>query len=64
MEDNRKARQRALQRRFECNRLEEELWATAFEHVWPLLRRSLKRPAQLRQSRALAGANIRIARRA
>jgi len=42
MEDNRTAPERALQRRFEANRLEDQLWALAYEHVWPQIRRSLQ----------------------
>lgn len=63
MEDNRKAR-RSLRRQFECNRLEEELWAAAFEHVWPLVRRSLKQPVGLPPRRQRAGTANYVARRA
>lgn len=62
MEDKRKAAARSLRRCFECNRLAEELWATAFEYVWPLLRRSLKRPVELRQKADSAGAASYVAR--
>jgi hypothetical protein len=45
MDDTGKAPERALQRGFECNRLEEQLWATAYEQIWPIIRKSLKRSA-------------------
>jgi hypothetical protein len=46
MEDNRTAAERTLQRRFERNRLEEQLWSMAYEHVWPVIRRSLKQAVE------------------
>jgi hypothetical protein len=42
MEDRRR-RQRTLQRRFEGNRLEDQLWTMAYEVVCPVIRRSTKR---------------------
>jgi hypothetical protein len=42
MEDNRRTPERALQRRFEGNRLEEELWTAAYASIRPVIRRSLK----------------------
>lgn len=42
MEDKRKfSRVRSLQRRYQCNRFEEELWALAYAEVWPLIRKAL-----------------------
>ena len=42
MEDNRKSsRVRKLQRCYQCNRFEEELWALAYSEVWPLIRKAL-----------------------
>jgi hypothetical protein len=41
MEDNHLVAERSVQRRFEAHRLEDQLWALAYEQVWPLLRRSL-----------------------
>jgi hypothetical protein len=64
MEGNRKAPVRALQRAFECNRLEEQLWATAYEQVWPLLHRSLKRSDRQPQPCHVGQAKNYVARRA
>jgi len=41
MEDNRKSDERRLRRCYQCNRLEEELWAMAYGEVWPLIRKTL-----------------------
>jgi hypothetical protein len=41
MEDNRKSDERRLRRCYQCNRLEEELWAMAYGEVWPLIRKAL-----------------------
>jgi hypothetical protein len=49
MEDNRKVPERTLLRGFEGNRLEEQVWAMAYEHIWPLVYKTLKRQAELRQ---------------
>lgn len=43
MEGRSEARQRTLKRCYQCNRLEELLWAAAYEQVWPLIRRALRR---------------------
>ena len=64
MEDNRKEPVRTLQRLFECNRLEEQLWAIAYEQLWPVVRRSLKRAGDSRQRRRGPRAAVPIARRA
>ena len=48
MEDNRNVAERTLRRRFEAHRLEDQLWALAYEYVWPEIRRSLP-PAHLAQ---------------
>ena len=64
MEDNRKTPERALQRGFECNRLEEQLWAAAYEQIWPLIRRSLKRPTKQQLKREESATKNNIARRA
>jgi hypothetical protein len=65
MEDNRNVPERSLRRRFEAHRLEDQLWALAYEHVWPVIRRSLS-PAHLAQR--LQGSQVEtihtIARRA
>jgi hypothetical protein len=49
MEGNHKGRDRALQRRFECHRLEEHLWSMAYEQIRPVIRRSLKGRSKDRQ---------------
>ena len=41
MEGNRKKRDLSVRRCFEGNRLEEEIWAVAYEEVWPVVRRVL-----------------------
>jgi len=45
MEEKGKAQERRLRRQFECSRLEEQLWATAYEQVWPEIRKSIKESA-------------------
>jgi hypothetical protein len=64
MEDNRKISERTRQRDFECNRLEEQLWTMAYEQVWPVIHRSLKRATELRQRREGSNPKSHIARRA
>jgi hypothetical protein len=44
MEDDRKSGERRLRRCYQCNRLEDELWAMAYGEVWPLIRRALDVP--------------------
>jgi len=63
MEDNRRALERPLQRAFEPNRLEEQLWTLAYERVWPVLRRRWQRARQ-RQPRRSQNGTAPIARRA
>jgi hypothetical protein len=41
MEGNRRKRDLPVRRGFEGNRLEEEIWAVAYEEVWPVLWRAL-----------------------
>jgi hypothetical protein len=41
MEDKYKSGGRRLQRCYQCNRFEEELWALAYGEVWPLIRKAL-----------------------
>ena len=41
MEGNRKPDERRLRRRYQCNRLEEELLAMAYGEVWPVIRKVL-----------------------
>jgi hypothetical protein len=46
MEDDGKVNQRRMMRCYECNRLEDEVWALAYEQVWPVVRKSLKDQSQ------------------
>jgi len=41
MEGKRRVRVLAVGRRYEPNRLEEEIWALAYEQVWPIHRKRL-----------------------
>jgi hypothetical protein len=64
MADNHKSADRTLRHCYEWNRFEEQLWTTAYEQIWPVIRRALQpRPtAQRRHERS--GPRVRIARRA
>jgi hypothetical protein len=42
MADDRKTRDRPLQRSFERQRLEEQLWSLAYQQVWPVIRKKPK----------------------
>ena len=64
MEDSRSDSARGLQRCFECNRLEEQLWGVAYEQIWPVLRRSLKGSAQTQRMRRVKAKTKTVARRA
>lgn len=64
MEDNRKAPERGLRRSFEGNRLEEELWAMAYEHIWPAVQRSPKRRSEVVRRQERSTDKTLIARRA
>ena len=64
MEDNRTAAERTLQRRFERNRLEEQLWSMAYEQVWPVIRRSLKQSVEEGLRCQGSGTRENVARRA
>jgi hypothetical protein len=63
MEGNLKKRNLPVRRGFEGNRLEEEIWAVAYEEVWPVIRRPLRQNQceQLRREEELAGGDDRIA---
>jgi hypothetical protein len=47
MEESRGSRQRRLRRCHECSRLEEDLWAMAYDQVWPIIRRAFAQPQPL-----------------
>jgi hypothetical protein len=49
MEGTRRRLERPLKRSFQLNRLEEQLWIMAYEQVWPVIHRSLKRLSQQNQ---------------
>jgi hypothetical protein len=66
MEGRKSSRGRRLSRCYQCSRLEEQLWATAYEQIWPVVRRSVIRfrgnePPQVGQQ---ADLHTTIARRA
>ena len=62
MEENYGFRGRRLRRGHEYNRLEEDLWALAYDRVLPVLRRSLGPPPSLSQDdrREDVGVSTRI----
>ena len=64
MEEKRKAPERNLQRQFECSRLEDQLWVTAYEQIWPVVRESLKRSAGPGRQAQEPGGETYIVRRA
>ena len=64
MEDTRRTRAPMLQRRFERNRLEEQLWIKAYEVVLPLLRRSVRRSLGEHRAQPSSSAQELVAKRA
>lgn len=40
--NGRRLRESCMRRQFEWNRLEEAVWAMAYEEVWPIVRRALQ----------------------
>ena len=56
--------ERNLQRHFECSRLEDQLWAMAYEQIWPVVRKSLKRSAGPGRQVQEPSSDAYIARRA
>jgi hypothetical protein len=64
MEDNRRTPERTVQRRFEGDRLEEQLWSTAYEQIWPVIRRSLKQLIAQRRNGRESATRVNVARRA
>lgn len=57
---------RRIVRRFEATRLEDSVWALAYEQVWPLLRKVLRasRPSVPAEASAIAPDSASIARSA
>ncbi len=41
MEGERGTGERKLMQCYQCNRLEDQLWAMAYEQIWPVVRRRL-----------------------
>jgi hypothetical protein len=66
MERRGKSRGRRIVRRYEASRLEDQLWALAFEQVWPLHRKAVSqsRPLSPAESCALPPTSAPIARSA
>ena len=48
MDESLRKPDRTLQLRFEGSRLEEQFWSMAYEEIWPVIRRSLKRSVEQR----------------
>ncbi len=65
MEGRQRTGERELKHCYQCSRLEDELWAMAYEQVWPLVRRELA-PGDRAKSDQLAEMDYanRLARRA
>jgi hypothetical protein len=57
---------RGIGRRFEGSRVEDQVWALAYEQVWPVLRSIVNKIRSVPQHKAHAGARGKasIARRA
>jgi hypothetical protein len=66
MEGPGRPRERTLKRCYQCSRLEEQLWATAYEQVSPVIRRALAghRKDEARHFGQQTSSAIHIARRA
>jgi hypothetical protein len=43
MDGKRNSSLQSVTRKYEPHRLEEQVWAMAYEQIWPVLRRGLKR---------------------
>jgi hypothetical protein len=61
MEGQGKSRDRRLNRCYQGNRLEEQLWAVAYETVWPVVRRAVCGDAVAREP--FVGDRIAVASR-
>lgn len=66
MDGKRRLLRRRIERRFEGSRLEDEVWALAYEQIWPLLRKIVNhlRPVPQNKSHQRARGKATIARRA
>lgn len=57
MEGKRNSEGRRISRCHEANRLEEQLWALAYEQVWPLIRRAVTENRRALRPKAAEPAN-------
>ena len=66
MDGKRNSKDRSVRRTCEMNRLEDELWALAYEQVWPLFRKVLNqnRSSARNESQAAPSAATTVARSA
>jgi len=66
MEGKRASGQRTLTRCYRGSRLEDQLWTTAYEQIWPMVRRALVRRSadEARSLADRADTATRVARRA
>ena len=59
----RKLRESCVRRQFEANRLEELVWAMAYEEVWPIVRRALRdrtKPSAADKEDSQPGARVAV----
>ena len=64
MEGKQRTRERRWKRCYQCSRLEDELWAMAYEQVWPQGRRALAEGDRISPRLADQDCGNRMARRA
>jgi hypothetical protein len=66
MDRRKKFQKRVVCRRYEVSRLEDQLWALAYEQVWQLIRKAVNegRPTTSAGSSMLSVGSAPIARRA
>ena len=66
MDGVRNSKERSVKRRHETNRLEDQVWALAFEQLWPLFRKVLNenRTAPQNDLQAAPSAAVTVARSA
>jgi hypothetical protein len=66
MEGSQKGMRPILKRGYEGNRLEEEIWALAYEQVWPLIRRERRQRRPISQAEVYepSPSSTSVARRA
>jgi hypothetical protein len=57
MEGRRDLSLRRLSHRYEPHRLEEQVWALAYEQIWPSLRRAVNSPRSASQVESVRKAN-------